>query len=64
MTNDVVKHLATIDVFEEKVEMALSDDNVPHCADIRVSEKRDNCSLTDSADLAILVFGTCPISTP
>jgi len=63
MTDNVVKHLATIDVFEEKVEMALSDDNVPHCADIRVSEKRDNRSLTNSTDLAILVFGACCIST-
>jgi hypothetical protein len=63
MTDDVVEHLAAINVFEEKVEMALSNDHVPHGTDIRVSKESHDCGLPDSANLAIFIFGPCGIST-
>jgi hypothetical protein len=63
MTDDIVEHLATIDVFEEKVEMTLGDDDIPHCTDIRVSKESDNCGLPDSANLTIFIFGSRRIST-
>lgn len=36
MTYDIVEHLTTVDILEEKIEMALSNDNVPHSTDIRM----------------------------
>jgi hypothetical protein len=63
MTNDVVEHLAAIDVFEEKVEMALGDNDIPHCTNIRVPEERDNSGFTYSTNLTILIFRPRCIST-
>lgn len=59
MTYDVIKHLSAIDILKEEVKMTLSDDKVPHFANIRVSKQGDDRCLANSANLPILIFWPC-----
>jgi len=58
MTDYVVEHLATVDVLEEKVEMTLCDYDVPHSANVWMSEECDDGCLSNGTDLPIFILGT------
>lgn len=50
MRNDVVEHLATIDIFEEHVPVIIGADNITHATDVRMVDQGDNGSLSCCAD--------------
>jgi len=49
VTDDVVEHLTTVDIFEYHVVMMLMDDHLTHAADVRVMEEHGEGGLTESA---------------
>lgn len=55
MRDDVVKHLAAIDVFAKHVPMIVGSDDVSHATNVRMTEKRDDSRLTGSPDFLRLI---------
>lgn len=53
--DDVVEHLATVDILKEHIPMVICADHIPHPADVRVVEKGDNGSFASSSDLLGLI---------
>lgn len=49
--DDVVQHLASVDILEHHVPVVVGLDVVAHAADVRMVDETDDCGLTRSADL-------------
>lgn len=55
MGDDVVKHLATVDIFEEHIPVVVGPEYVAHAANVRVVDKGNDGSLTGSTDFLRVV---------
>lgn len=55
MGDDVVEHLAAVDIFEQHVPVVVGPDDVPHATHVRVVKQGDYCSLPRGADLLALL---------
>lgn len=55
MRNNVVEHLAAVDILKEHVPMVVCADHIPHPADVRVVEKGDDGSFASSSDFLGLI---------
>jgi hypothetical protein len=64
MAYDVIEHLPPVDVFEEKVEVTLRDDDIPHPTNIWMSQQSDDSCFTDGPNLAVFVFRSCSSICP
>lgn len=62
MRDDVVKHLSTIDVFEEHVPMVGRPHDISHATDIWVVQESDDSSFSSCSDL-LGVVSSLPISS-
>ena len=51
MTDDVVEHLASVDILEQHVPVVVCPDNIAHAADVRVVGQCDDCCFSCCADL-------------
>lgn len=59
MTDDVVQHLAAVNILEKQVKMPLSDNHVSHATDVRMSEQGNNRRFTNGPDFSILILWPC-----
>lgn len=50
MTDDIIQHLSTVDVFEDHVVVVLVDDHFAHSTNIRVIEEHGEGSFAESSD--------------
>ena len=51
MADDVVEHLASVDILEQHVPVVVCPDNIAHAADVRVVGQCDDCCFSCCADL-------------
>ena len=51
MADDVVEHLASVDILEKHIPVVIRPDNIAHAADVRVVGQGDDCSFSCRADL-------------
>lgn len=51
MRNNVVEHLAAVDILKEHIPMIVCANHISHAADVGVMEKGDNGSLASGSDL-------------
>lgn len=57
MCDDVVEHLAAVDVLEEHVVVVLMDDHLAHAADVRMVQQHRQRRLAQRADLLRGILG-------
>jgi len=51
MANNVIEHLAAVDILKDHVVVVLVDDHLSHAADVGVVEEHGEGGLAESADL-------------
>lgn len=57
MTDDIVEHLATIDILEDHVVVVLVNNHLAHATDVGVVEKHRQGGLPERADLLRGILG-------
>ena len=57
VTNDVVEHLAAVDILSNHVVVVLVHDHLPHAANVRVVKEHGECGLAQRSNLLRGVLG-------